>query len=383
MNISVIVPIYNGELYVEKCINSILAQTNRCFELVLVDDGSTDNSGKICETFAEKDSRVKVIHKKNAGLINARITGIEAAKNELISFVDADDWIDEMFLERMAAVLEDKNADIVISGCMAEKCGFSRTIENLISPGVYEGDKLINCFFPHMLYYKGFYEFGVMPYMCNKMFRRKFLKSCYFNIDTKIYDGEDVAVVYPYLLFSKKVVVIDDPMYHYRLHENSMTNKRDRGFYENVSRLYLHLNKAFMASKHYEVMGPQLDEYMRMMIWKGTPAEVRGKTEQYFFPFARVLQNSDIILYGAGEVGKKYYQQIMRTKYCRIVSWVDRDYMELSAQGLSVEAPETILKYTFDYIVIANVKDKIRNEIKSYLISRGVREEMIVMGEEE
>ena len=362
MNISVIVPIYNGELYVEKCINSILAQTNRCFELVLVDDGSTDNSGKICETFAEKDSRVKVIHKKNAGLINARITGIEAAKNELISFVDADDWIDEMFLERMAAVLEDENADIVISGCMAEKCGFSRTIENLIS---------------------GFYEFGVMPYMCNKMFRRKFLKSCYFNIDTKIYDGEDVAVVYPYLLFSKKVVVIDDPMYHYRLHENSMTNKRDRGFYENVSRLYLHLNKAFMASKHYEVMGPQLDEYMRMMIWKGTPAEVRGKTEQYFFPFARVLQNSDIILYGAGEVGKKYYQQIMRTKYCRIVSWVDRDYMELSAQGLSVEAPETILKYTFDYIVIANVKDKIRNEIKSYLISRGVREEMIVMGEEE
>ena len=128
MNISVIVPIYNGELYVEKCINSILAQTNRCFELVLVDDGSTDNSGKICETFAEKDSRVKVIHKKNAGLINARITGIEAAKNELISFVDADDWIDEMFLERMAAVLEDENADIVISGCMAEKCGFRKAI---------------------------------------------------------------------------------------------------------------------------------------------------------------------------------------------------------------------------------------------------------------
>lgn len=383
MNISVIVPIYNGELYVEKCINSILIQTNRSFELILVDDGSTDNSGKICEAFAEKDSRVKVIHKKNGGLIDARITGIEAAKNDLISFVDADDWIDEVFLERMAAVLEDKNADIVISGCMAEKCGFSRTIENLVSPGVYEGDKLINGFFPRMLYYKGFYEFGVMPYMCNKMFRRELLKSSYLNIDTKIYDGEDVAVVYPYLLSSKKVVVIDDPMYHYRIHENSMTNKRDRGFYENVSRLYLHLNKAFKASKYYEVMGPQLDEYMRMMIWKGTPAEVRGKTEQYFFPFARVLQNSDIILYGAGEVGKKYYQQIVRTKYCRIVSWVDKNFVELWAQGLSVEDPETVLEHKFDYIIIANMKDKIRNEIKSYLISHGVKEEMIVMGEEE
>lgn len=383
MNISVIVPIYNGELYVEKCINSILIQTNRSFELILVDDGSTDNSGKICEAFAEKDSRVKVIHKKNGGLINARITGIEAAKNELISFVDADDWIDEVFLERMATILKNKNADIVISGCMAEKCGFSRTIENLISPGVYEGDKLINGFFPRMLYYKGFYEFGVMPYMCNKMFRRELLKSCYHNIDTKIYDGEDVAVAYPYLLFSKKVVVIDAPMYHYRIHEKSMTNKRDRGFYENVSRLYLHLNKVFKASKYYEVMRTQLDEYMRMMIWKGTPADMRGKTEQYFFPFAKVIQNSDIILYGAGEVGKKYYQQIMRTKYCRITSWADKNYLELSAQGIPIESPEAALGKEFDYIVIANAKDKIRNEIKSYLIRLGVKEGAIVMGEEE
>lgn len=104
--------------------------------------------------------------------------------------------------------------------------------------------------------------------MCNKVFHKEFLKSCYLNIDTKIYDGENVAVTYPYLLSSKKVVVMDAPMYHYRIHENSMTNKRDRGFYENVSRRYLHLNRVYKASKYYEVTCPRQDKYMRMMIWK-------------------------------------------------------------------------------------------------------------------
>lgn len=383
MEVSVVVPVYNEELYIEKCICSILSQTYRNFELLLVDDGSTDRSGEICDTFASMDDRIRVIHKKNEGLIKTRIRGIEASRSEWISFIDADDWIDEIFLEQLVKSLKNEKADIVISGCIAEKDKISRPIHNLILPGVYENDKLKNYFFSCMLYYQGFYEFGIMPYMCNKIFCKELLRKCYIGIDTKIYDGEDVAVVYPYLLSSKKVVVINEDMYHYRIHENSMTNKINKGFYENVSRLYLYLNKKFKESTYYCLMRPQLDEYMRMMIWKGTPENIRGKTEQYFFPFAKVKQNSDIVLYGAGEVGKKYYQQIMRTKYCNIVSWVDKNYMELSAQGIPIEPLETALEKEFDYVVIANATEKIRNEIKFRLIGLGVEEEVIVSGEEE
>lgn len=383
MNVSIIVPVYNVEQYLATCINSILSQDYGNFELIIVDDGSTDSSGIICDIFADKDKRIKVIHKENAGVNSARLTGVSIAEFELISFVDADDWVDNHFLKRLVDSIEAEEADIGISGCVLEAKEASRLMKNLIQAGAYEGDDLENIVFPQMLYFKGFYEFGIMPYLCNKIFHKKLLMKCYMGIDKKIYDGEDVAIVYPYILFSKKIVIIEDCMYHYRIHENSVTNKIGKEFYENVSRLYLYLNKTFRISKYYEVMQPQLDEYMRMMIWKGTPADMRGKTEQYFFPFAKVLQNSAIILYGAGKVGKKYYQQIMRTKYCRIVSWVDKNYVELSAQGLSVEALETALENKFDYIVIANVMDKIRNEIKSYLISCGVKEEAIVMGEED
>lgn len=383
MGVSIIVPVYNAEQYLAVCINSILDQDYRDFELIIVDDGSTDGSGIICDTFGDKDRRVKVIHKKNEGVNSARLAGMDAAEFDLISFVDADDWVDKDFLKRLADSIEAEAADIGISGCVLEMEKSSRRVKNQIPAGVYHGDSLEKIVFPQMLYFKGFYEFGIMPYLCNKIFRKELLKTCYMGIDRNIYDGEDAAVVYPYLLYSRKIVIIEDCMYHYRIHGDSVTNKIGKEFYENASRLYLYLNKVFRSAQYDDMMRPQLDEYMRMMIWKGTPVDKRGRTEQYFFPFAKVLQGSDIILYGAGEVGKKYYQQIMRTKYCRIVSWADRNFVELSAQGLSVEAPEAALENQFDYIVIANVLDTIREEIKSYLISRGVKAEAIVMGEEE
>ena len=104
--ISVIVPVYNVESYLEKCIDSIIHQTYKNLEIILVDDGSTDNSGKICDVYKEKDSRIKVIHKQNRGLSSARNCGLEIAKGEYIGFVDGDDYI----AEDMYALLKDRKS---------------------------------------------------------------------------------------------------------------------------------------------------------------------------------------------------------------------------------------------------------------------------------
>ena len=96
--ISVVVPIYNVEKYLQKCIDSILAQTYRHLEIILVDDGSPDNCGAICDNYAQEDGRVLVIHKKNGGLSSARNAGLEIAKGELIVFIDSDDWIDANYM---------------------------------------------------------------------------------------------------------------------------------------------------------------------------------------------------------------------------------------------------------------------------------------------
>ena len=121
VRVSVIVPIYNMESYIQQCLDSLIAQTYQDFELIIVDDGSTDQSGEICERYQSKFQNVNIIHKKNEGLIIARIEGLRKAKGKYIAFVDADDWIDADFLELLVTKIEENQADMVAMGYVKEE----------------------------------------------------------------------------------------------------------------------------------------------------------------------------------------------------------------------------------------------------------------------
>ena len=120
--ISVIVPVYNVEKYLRQCLDSVLAQTYRELEIILVDDGSTDGSGAICDEYATRDSRIKVVHQQNGGLSSARNAGLDLATGEYVAFVDSDDYIHETMLELLYQALVENNADTVI-------CNFERVDE--------------------------------------------------------------------------------------------------------------------------------------------------------------------------------------------------------------------------------------------------------------
>lgn len=112
--ISVIIPVYNIEKYIFKCLSSVASQKYTNLEIIVVDDGSTDNSGEICDMFAAGDNRIKIIHQKNAGLSAARNAGIDASKGEYIGFIDGDDYIDKMMYYEMIHIIEQNDADMVI-----------------------------------------------------------------------------------------------------------------------------------------------------------------------------------------------------------------------------------------------------------------------------
>ena len=114
--ISVIVPVYNVEQYLERCVDSIINQTYKNLEILLVNDGSTDNSGQLCDELAKKDDRIRVIHKENGGLSDARNVGIDEAEAELIGFIDSDDYIDEDMYETLYRQLRESNADLSMCG---------------------------------------------------------------------------------------------------------------------------------------------------------------------------------------------------------------------------------------------------------------------------
>ena len=181
---SVIVPIYKVEKYLEKCITSILNQSFTDFELILVDDGSPDSCPQICDNFASKDSRVRVIHKKNGGLVSARNIGIQAAKGDYICYVDGDDWIHkDMLSEIYKASIQKYSPDMIIFGIVKLFADRKEEIFTDLDDGIYKKEQLIKDIYPYMMYdsRKPFCKGLIFPAACNKIYKRNlFIIECRF-----------------------------------------------------------------------------------------------------------------------------------------------------------------------------------------------------------
>lgn len=376
MEVSIIIPVYNGEKYIKRCLDSVLKQTYEGAEVIIINDGSIDKTGSICDDYSKKNPQISVYHKLKEGLICARKAGIELAKGRYIAWVDADDWIEPDFIETLYTEMQKTNADIIISGCIKEKETASIEIKNKFAPGVYEGEQLNNII-GKMLFYSDFFEFGIQPYIWNKLYKKERLAECYKNLDTNIYDGEDAAVIFPYILNSQKICLLDKSLYHYNIHHESMTAEKKEDFYENVSRLYLQLYREFVSSAYKETLLPQLDQYMRMMVWQKDRMAFL-KSQKHFFPFKQVPVGSQIIIYGAGEVGRTYHYQILQSQFANIVAWVDRKFETKEMRNMGIESPLIIMERKYDHIVIAMENEKAKESIKKKLLDIGVSIKKII-----
>ena len=136
--LSVIVTVYNIESYLGDCLDSIINQTYKKLEIILIDDGSCDKSGNICDEYALRDMRIKVLHKENEGLVAARKSGIVMATGELVAYVDGDDWLETDYYEKLINLYKKNNADVVMSGCIKETVKKQVFLENNLSEGYYE-----------------------------------------------------------------------------------------------------------------------------------------------------------------------------------------------------------------------------------------------------
>ena len=149
--ISVIVPVYKAEKFLDRCVSSILNQTYKNLELILVDDGSPDKSPEMCDGFAKKDSRVKVIHKKNGGVSTARNAGLDVAAGDYIAFVDSDDWIEPDMYQKMMVAAESYDCDVVMCDCVKDFPDHSEVYTHDIRSGFYDAAQLKKEYYPHLL----------------------------------------------------------------------------------------------------------------------------------------------------------------------------------------------------------------------------------------
>lgn len=230
--LSIIVPAYNVENYIRQCVDSILAQSYTDFELLLVDDGSKDGTGKICDEYAHKDVRVRVIHKQNGGLVSARKAGLAEAVGEYASYVDGDDWVAADMFQKLCECATMQKADIVIADCY---CAYSdkniRTTQNMRT-GRYSKAELAEEVYPHMLCKDEYFSFGFFPCVWGKIFKRNLLLPNQMQVDGSIRLGEDAACLYPVLLDADSIYYLKEQyLYYYRIRQSSMSHSVAKSFY--------------------------------------------------------------------------------------------------------------------------------------------------------
>lgn len=382
--VSVIVPVYNVEKYLPKCIESICGQTMSDLEIILVDDGSTDRSGVICDEYAGKDSRIVVIHKGNGGLVSARQTGLEAASGAYVGYVDSDDWIDAEMYEEMLAACERDNADIAISLVYLEYGTKHSRNAAPIPEGVYDRanrsmDKLIR----NLFYSEDYGGGGIAPNLCSKLFRKDLLSRFQFRVDQRIVYGEDAACTYPCLVHADRVVMMDKAYYHYCIRGNSISNSVDERYFERISPLYHCIKDSFAEHPAHEMLIERLNYYMLELIVTGVNKLFGfgfGVVVPTYFPPADLLPKislKKIVLYGAGAVGQSYARLFQQTKTAEVVGWIDRQWEQYREKGLPVQ-PITVLEgLEYDGVLVAVSEAGTAEAIKKDLLKRGVPEEKI------
>ncbi len=232
IKLSIIVPVYNAEIYLDKCIASLLSQTVENFEILLVNDGSTDSSLEICNRYASKDKRIRVFSQENSGQSKARNVGLDNAVGEFITFVDSDDWVDSDYYEKLirAAVLY--NADVACGSIIRERKNSRKFRINYTDERcfVFAQDKIDAARVPNMCY------------VWNKVYRASFLK----DINLRFIEGmffEDVDFVTRAVYFSNKIVTVPGTFYHYFVNPNSTVKsmrKSDKKRFDSiVSKQYM------------------------------------------------------------------------------------------------------------------------------------------------
>lgn len=352
--VSIIVPIYNLEGYISDCLNSLISQTYTNIEIILVNDGSNDNSQNICEEFCKLDNRIILLnHTSNLGVVTARNDGIRIAKGEYIVFVDGDDWVESNMVECFVNNIGD--ADLVSCGYYDEKTNSKFYNKDMI--GIKDINEVLNIAISSSIDINPI----IYGFMWAKFFKTKLVKEIFDSLDKEITLSEDFVFVYKYLLLYC--------LYHYRFREGSAVNSNNKKSLTNLNKIYLSLEKDFINHPMKDILISQLQSWIiRRVKWALSGGlEFKEHIQEYIIN-TYGLDDKKIVLFGAGQVGEDAFYQLSKFGH-NVVLWVDSNKRQCNNQV--VYSPNEILNIDYDIIYLA---------VKNELMVEGMKEQLINMG---
>lgn len=362
--ISIIVPIYNAMPYFKECLASICNQTYKNIEIILVDDGSTDESGKYCDEIALSDKRIKVFHGVNKGLAFARQFGIEKSSGSYFIFVDSDDTVDNDLVENLITEIKNVKPNIILFGLIEEN-GLNKVYKNnYFATGFYDDYGIKKEIIPELITGDMFFSFHILPNLVCKCIEKDWYNACIKGVSDNVRYGEDADLTYQIIPQAKSLSIIDFYPYHYIKREESMVS----GYVEESEIISLEndIKDTFSQIDIYDLLEDQIFRYFSFVRMVKRPETVLD---------IEVLKKHAIALYGAGAAG----QSIKRILDTNIILWVDQNHNEYKKRNLDVSPIEVLANdnYKYEVILIAITNEAICQEIAKKLKKYGIEKPII------
>lgn len=386
--LSIVVPVYNVAPYLDRSIQSILNQTYSELEVILINDGSTDGSGEICEKYASLDSRVKLISQENQGASAARRKGIQFASGTYMGFVDPDDYIDADFYEQLMA--NRAGFDVVVSQWLRESDAGTRRCFDTIRLGAYNTPEDMEFLLRHLVNVSlpgGSVNIrpGISAYLWNKLFRTELVKKVMEEIKVDLPISNDRPIIYGVMLKCRSVLFTNLCGYHYQVREGSIAHALDKNcrHLKSTCEFYELMNAMLEGDTRRELLLPQIqlktaEDITRAPARMGFPEEAQLQLRTPVFPFINLLDGKYIALYSAEPVGAGYRRQILKWNICQIALWVDEQWEEYVRAGMEVSPAERLLDTEYDYVVLAVSDQAAADRIRKKMVSMGIDNDRIL-----
>lgn len=360
--------------YLNQCLESVCVQANSEIEIIIIDDGSTDMSPKICDKYAKIYPNTYVIHQENLGLVASRKVGVSLSNGQYITFVDSDDWVDNEWYAKASEYLHKYPVDILAYGCLKEYGEYSLKWENKVPSGMYAGSVLQDVKHKAIVAEESFSMWEILPHLWNKIIKADLLKKCLLHVNSEITFGEDAACVYPCLWLCHTFGIVSDLPYHYRIRNDSMSN-----VYSSINSKKLRLITDGMreAAYHDLKINQQIYLYNCFLHLLKDYASLQ-KEGMVLYPFSKVRNDDRIVVYGYGGFGNSIINYIKDTNCVQLCGVIDQQAGKYSTANIEVLYPNKIKNMKYDYIIIAILDEPTAQGVANNLVKFGVLSEKIL-----
>ncbi|MBR3834102.1 MAG: glycosyltransferase family 2 protein [Lachnospiraceae bacterium] len=373
IKVSVIVTVYNEELYIRECLDSIMSQTYDNCEVIVVDDGSKDGSRDICLEYKDRDN-VTLIFKENGGQSSARKKGLYTSTGEAVIFVDGDDWLEPDHIQNLTSKFG-ADVDMVTSGSIMRDGDKVTNIFDVVPEGEYNCDDIRSKILPDYICDKVSKKQIITQFITNKLFRIDCAKKGLEYVDERIRFNEDGLALCKVLVDAKKIVVTRYAGHNYRQHATSICHSPkkellcglpllEKGYNELLGNIISKkeiLDQICMNTMHV-FLDAALSDYNIKMV------------RRFVTPWKIINANTKVAIYGAGQKGSLYRDEIEQET--NVVLWVDKNYSSIKRK-YEVQDPMELLNIQFDVLLIAIENEYIQMDVQSELIAKGIKSDKI------